>query len=141
MNPVVSSRPSVIAPKEYVGAVMELCNERRGKFSAMEYLSEARVHLTYELPLGDGATGIISQLARGWQLNGIVSLSSGVPVNLELGFNRARNAQVTGTGFQQRPDLIAGSNNNPTDLVSTNDAPPLGSCPSVSIGSGILGTK
>src|SRR5688500_1044601 len=41
-------RASVIVPKDYVGAVMELCNERRGRFDTMEYLSEARVHLNYE---------------------------------------------------------------------------------------------
>jgi GTP-binding protein LepA len=32
---------------------MELCNERRGRFDHMEYLSEDRVHLTYELPLAE----------------------------------------------------------------------------------------
>jgi GTP-binding protein LepA len=46
-------RASVIVPKEYVGSVMELCNERRGRFDHMEYLSENRVHLTYELPLAE----------------------------------------------------------------------------------------
>jgi GTP-binding protein LepA len=46
-------KASIIVPKEYVGAVMELCNERRGRFDQMEYLSEARVHLTYELPLAE----------------------------------------------------------------------------------------
>src|SRR5579884_1824974 len=46
-------KASVIVPKEYVGTVMELCNERRGKFDHMEYLSEERVHLTYELPLAE----------------------------------------------------------------------------------------
>ena len=45
-------KASVIVPKEYVGTVMELCNERRGSFDHMEYLSEERVHLIYELPLG-----------------------------------------------------------------------------------------
>ena len=79
-------------------------------------------NVTYELPLGAGATGLVSQLARGWQLNGIITLSSGVPVNMELGFNRARNGQVTGTGFQQRPDLISGNDNNPTEGVSTGCA-------------------
>src|SRR5512133_674484 len=44
-------KASVIVPKEYVGSVMELCNERRGRFDHMEYLSEQRVHLGYELPL------------------------------------------------------------------------------------------
>ncbi len=46
-------RASIIVPKEFIGSVMELCNERRGRFDHMEYLSEARVHLTYELPLAE----------------------------------------------------------------------------------------
>jgi GTP-binding protein LepA len=46
-------KASVIVPKEYVGTVMELCNERRGRFDHMEYLSEQRVHLVYELPLAE----------------------------------------------------------------------------------------
>jgi GTP-binding protein LepA len=46
-------KASIIVPKEYVGSVMELCNGRRGRFDQMEYLSEGRVHLTYELPLAE----------------------------------------------------------------------------------------
>src|SRR3954464_8376445 len=46
-------KASVIVPKEFVGTVMELCNERRGRFDHMEYLAEQRVHLTYELPLAE----------------------------------------------------------------------------------------
>src|SRR3954464_14654255 len=46
-------KASIIVPKEYVGAVMELNNDRRGRFDHMEYLSEQRVHLTYELPLAE----------------------------------------------------------------------------------------
>src|SRR5215210_505698 len=46
-------RASIIVPKEYVGQVMELCNDRRGRFDHMEYLSEERVHLTYEMPLAE----------------------------------------------------------------------------------------
>jgi GTP-binding protein LepA len=46
-------KASIIVPKEYVGAVMELNNDRRGRFDHMEYLSETRVHLTYELPLAE----------------------------------------------------------------------------------------
>jgi GTP-binding protein LepA len=44
---------SIIVPKEHVGAVMELNNERRGTFGRLEYLSPERVHLTYELPLAE----------------------------------------------------------------------------------------
>src|SRR2546428_7177388 len=46
-------KASIIVPKEYVGQVMELNNERRGRFDHMEYLSENRVLLSYDLPLGE----------------------------------------------------------------------------------------
>jgi GTP-binding protein LepA len=55
-------KASIIVPKEYVGAVMELCNERRGTFDHMEYLSPERVHLTYELPLGEIVLDFYDQL-------------------------------------------------------------------------------
>jgi GTP-binding protein LepA len=55
-------RASVIVPKEYVGAVMELCNERRGTFGQLEYLSPERVHLTYELPLAEIVLDFYDQL-------------------------------------------------------------------------------
>jgi GTP-binding protein LepA len=55
-------RASIIVPKEYVGAVMELNNERRGRFDHLEYLSEARVHLTYELPLAEIVLDYYDQL-------------------------------------------------------------------------------
>jgi GTP-binding protein LepA len=55
-------KASVIVPKEYVGAVMELCNERRGRFDHMEYLSEERVVLLYELPLAEIVLDFYDQL-------------------------------------------------------------------------------
>ncbi len=55
-------KASVIVPKEYVGVVMELCNERRGRFDHLEYLSEARVHLLYELPLAEIVLDFYDQL-------------------------------------------------------------------------------
>jgi GTP-binding protein LepA len=55
-------RASIIVPKEHVGAVMELNNERRGTFGALEYLSPERVHLTYELPLAEIVLDYYDQL-------------------------------------------------------------------------------
>ncbi|HEX5449896.1 MAG TPA: translation elongation factor 4 [Gaiellaceae bacterium] len=55
-------KASIIVPKEYVGTVMELNNERRGRFDHLEYLSEERVHLTYELPLGEIVLDYYDQL-------------------------------------------------------------------------------
>ena len=53
---------SIIVPKEYVGAVMELNNDRRGAFGKLEYLSPERVHLTYELPLAEIVLDYYDQL-------------------------------------------------------------------------------
>jgi GTP-binding protein LepA len=53
---------SIIVPKEYVGTVMELNNERRGAFGRIEYLSPERVHLTYELPLAEIVLDYYDQL-------------------------------------------------------------------------------
>src|SRR5438105_4550806 len=53
---------SVVAPREYVGAVMELCQERRGEHSGMHYLSPERVQLNYELPLAEIVLDFFDQL-------------------------------------------------------------------------------
>ncbi len=55
-------RASIILPKEYVGSVMELNQERRGDFHHMEYLSEERVHLVYDLPLAEVVFDYYDQL-------------------------------------------------------------------------------
>ena len=55
-------KASIIVPKQYVGTVMELNNERRGRFDHLEYLSEERVHLTYELPLAEIVLDYYDQL-------------------------------------------------------------------------------
>ena len=55
-------KASIIVPKEYVGPVMELNNDRRGRFDHLEYLSEERVHLIYELPLSEIVLDYYDQL-------------------------------------------------------------------------------
>src|SRR6185437_9320460 len=45
-------RATVLAPSDYIGAIMELCQSRRGNLLGMDYLSEDRVELRYTLPLG-----------------------------------------------------------------------------------------
>ncbi len=50
-EPVV--RATVLAPSEYVGTIMELCQSRRGTMLGMDYLSEDRVELRYTLPLAE----------------------------------------------------------------------------------------
>ena len=50
-EPIVKA--DIYTPPEFVGSIMELCQERRGSFKNMEYLDENRVDLHYELPLGE----------------------------------------------------------------------------------------
>ena len=44
-------KASIIAPKEYVGAIMDICQKKRGIFNDMQYLDEKRVMLKYDMPL------------------------------------------------------------------------------------------
>jgi len=50
-EPMVSA--TILAPNEFVGAIMELCQSRRGDMKGMDYLSEDRVELRYRLPLAE----------------------------------------------------------------------------------------
>jgi len=50
-EPVVKA--SILAPSEFVGNIMELCQDRRGVFKDMKYLDDTRVELHYELPLNE----------------------------------------------------------------------------------------
>ena len=51
MEPYVKA--SIMAPHEYVGSIMELCQEKRGNFVTMEYLTTHRVMMVYKLPLSE----------------------------------------------------------------------------------------
>ncbi|KAB1661505.1 elongation factor 4 [Pseudoclavibacter sp. CFCC 13796] len=59
-EPIV--RATILAPKDYVGAIMELCQSRRGTMQGMDYLSEQRVELHYTLPLGEIVFDFFDQL-------------------------------------------------------------------------------
>ena len=50
-EPYIAAR--ILLPAEYVGPVMELCNDKRGRFNHMEYLTTDRVRLEYDLPLAE----------------------------------------------------------------------------------------
>jgi GTP-binding protein LepA len=59
-EPVV--RATVLAPTDYVGAIMELCQSRRGVLLGMEYLSADRVEIRYTMPLGEIIFDFFDQL-------------------------------------------------------------------------------
>ena len=46
-------RASIMTPKEYVGPIMELCQQKRGIYENLEYFDETRMIMTYELPLSE----------------------------------------------------------------------------------------
>ncbi len=50
-EPIVKA--TILAPAEYIGSIMELCQTRRGKLEGMDYLSEERVEIRYTLPMGE----------------------------------------------------------------------------------------
>ena len=55
-------KASIILPEEYIGSMMELCQDRRGTFKNMEFLDTTRVVLTYELPLSEILYDFFDQL-------------------------------------------------------------------------------
>jgi len=59
-EPVV--RATILSPSEYIGAIMELCQNRRGTLLGMDYLSEDRVELRYTLPLAEIVFDFFDQL-------------------------------------------------------------------------------
>ncbi|MFI6005424.1 translation elongation factor 4 [Streptomyces sp. NPDC051366] len=59
-EPVV--RATLLAPSEFIGAIMELCQQRRGTLLGMDYLSEDRVEIRYTLPLAEIVFDFFDQL-------------------------------------------------------------------------------
>lgn len=62
-------------------------------------------------PLGAGVTGLAGKLISGWQISGILTLTTGPPVNIRVGDNRSRSQ--ANPDIQERPDLRPGASNNP----------------------------
>ncbi|GAB2548423.1 translation elongation factor 4 [Brachybacterium huguangmaarense] len=56
------ARVTILAPSEYIGAIMELCQSKRGQLQGMDYLSEDRVELRYTLPLAEIVFDFFDQL-------------------------------------------------------------------------------
>ena len=51
MEPIVTAE--ILTPVDYIGNVMKICEEKRGKYKSTQYLSETKVQLIYDLPLGE----------------------------------------------------------------------------------------
>ena len=59
-EPIVKA--TILAPSEFIGTIMELCQERRGLLLGMDYLSEDRVEIRYTLPLAEIVFDFFDQL-------------------------------------------------------------------------------
>uniref|UniRef100_UPI00402AD8C2 translation elongation factor 4 n=1 Tax=Veillonella magna TaxID=464322 RepID=UPI00402AD8C2 len=64
-------KATTIVPKDYVGAIMELSQDKRGEYQSMEYLDETRVSIIYHLPLGEIIYDYFDKLK--WATNGYAS--------------------------------------------------------------------
>ena len=60
LEPIVKA--TILAPSEYIGSIMELCQDRRGVLLGMDYLSEDRVEIRYDLPLAEIVFDFFDQL-------------------------------------------------------------------------------
>lgn len=58
-------KASIMVPNDYVGSVMELCQQKRGNFLTMDYLDSTRVNIIYELPLAEIVYDFFDQLKSG----------------------------------------------------------------------------
>jgi trimeric autotransporter adhesin len=92
---------------------------RDKSLSAYDVRNNFLANFSYDLPfgpgkvIGSGLGRIPGAIVSGWQVNSIVSLTGGNPIDITLGINQAGNkATVTGTGFHERPDLVAGKSSN-----------------------------
>jgi len=59
-EPIVNA--TILAPADYIGTIMELCQAKRGNLQGMDYLSEDRVEMRYTLPMGEIAFDFFDQL-------------------------------------------------------------------------------
>ncbi len=58
-EPVVNA--TILSPSDYIGTIMELCQNKRGNLQGMDYLSEDRVEMRYTLPMGEIAFDFFDQ--------------------------------------------------------------------------------
>jgi len=106
---------SMITPTTYTGALMDLCQSRRGEMKRMEYLSPERVELVYEIPLAEVVVDLFDQLrdkAKTRLTTGQLSVYAqlGSVIRIEAGY-RERRPAYSGD-LLSRPRLLRGS----TDL-------------------------
>jgi len=92
-------KASIISPSDYVGAIMELCQEKRGTFIDMQYIEETRVVINYDIPLNEIVYDFFDALksrTRGYasfdyELNGDVVDALSMIVPADRAYHRGRS--------------------------------------------------
>jgi hypothetical protein len=87
-------------------------NEAQRSVSTFHMSHVVSVNYSWELPFAEGSGGALEAILGGWTLNGIVSLTSGTPLSIELS-DRFDNERDRTNGSESRATLIPGGDNNP----------------------------
>ena len=114
----------IITPAEYVGTLMQLCQDRRGTYLTQEYLTTDRVNLKYELPLAEIVFDFYDKLK---------SLSRGyASFDYEFIEERTSTAAVFVTVFEAATTTASAGLAAPRAKSSAGTAPP-GSAPTTTV--------
>ncbi len=81
--------------------------------SGFDIRSYFRSNFIYDLPFGKNSSGLTGKLVGGWQVNGLLTLTDGSPVSINLSFNRSRSGNAGYADNNDRPNLRSGYSNNP----------------------------
>ena len=87
-------------------------------FSSFDIRHNFVANFVYEIPVGQGLSGFAKTIGSGWQINGIATIASSLPLNASLSFSRSgagRNSTA------ERPNLKPGFSNNPTEGFETRE--------------------
>jgi hypothetical protein len=94
-----------------------LAGERGLSNNDMRHLVTA--NLTYDLPFGSNLKGVSKEVAGGWQVGGLLVFHTGLPFDIQNGFEQSRDGQGAG---DDRPNLTPGFSSNPTSGVTAGCA-------------------
>jgi hypothetical protein len=94
-----------------------LAGERGLSSNDMRHLLSANI--TYDLPFGASAKGVAKEIVGGWQVGGLLLFHTGLPFDIQDGFEESRDGQGAG---DDRPNVTPGASNNPTSGVTAGCA-------------------
>ncbi len=118
-------RASILTPKEFVGQIMELCQDRRGEHGGMHYLSSERLQLTYDIPLAEIVLDFFDQLKS--RTRGYASLDYELHRDARVRPGQARHPprrRSSGRPLDARPPLQGLRRRSHADREAAGEDPP-----------------